>query len=249
MAVPASSPIVQLSTTEIERGHKYFKQYCARCHGMEARGGTGPSLRRPVLQRAARDEDLFSVIRYGIPGTEMPGTWLLSEKDIWQVAAYIRSIAQPAEDIPAGNADNGKRIFESKGACRNCHIVHGRGVSLGPELSQIGAKRGISYLQNVLLQPGFYRSEEELSAGSGGNAQYLLMSVVTKAGEEIQGIRINEDAFTLQLKDAQNQFYSLRKKDLIEIRKEFGRSLMPSVKEILSAGEIDDLVAYLVSLK
>jgi cytochrome c553 len=51
----------------------------------------------------------------------------------------------------------------------------------------------------------------------------------------------------MQLKDAQGHFYSLRKSDLRELKKLRGETLMPSYESLLSAAELDDLVAYLAS--
>jgi hypothetical protein len=60
---------------------------------------------------------------------------------------------------------------------------------------------------------------------------------------------LNEDSFTIQLRDSSNVFHSFRKLDLSELKKEFGASLMPGYRESLTASEIDDLVAYLAGLR
>jgi cytochrome c oxidase cbb3-type subunit 3 len=65
----------------------------------------------------------------------------------------------------------------------------------------------------------------------------------------VRGIRINEDTFTLQLRDADNRLYSFRKQDLKELNRESGGSLMPSYQTVFSPTEIDDLIAYLASLR
>jgi hypothetical protein len=41
----------------------------------------------------------------------------------------------------------------------------------------------------------------------------------------------------------------LRKADLLELRREFGRSLMPSYEGSLTSAELDDVVAYLAKLR
>jgi hypothetical protein len=84
---------------------------------------------------------------------------------------------------------------------------------------------------------------------SPGYAEFLLVRVVTRDGLEMHGMRVNEDAFTIQLRDEKDQFHSFRKQDLREVEKEFGKSLMPSYQGRLSTSEIDDLVAYLASLR
>jgi len=60
--------------------------------------------------------------------------------------------------------------------------------------------------------------------------------------------RLNEDTYTVQLLDDQERLVSLTKADLREYTI-LTSSPMPSYKESLSADELADLVAYLLSLK
>ena len=69
-----------------------------------------------------------------------------------------------------------------------------------------------------------------------------------RIGREVRGIRVNEDSFTIQVRDSAGTLYSFRKTDVQNVDKQFGRSLMPGYKDKLSAAETDDLVAYLASL-
>ena len=75
------------------------------------------------------------------------------------------------------------------------------------------------------------------------------MGIVTSQGSEVHGIRVNEDAFTIQVRDAAGKFYSLRKSDLELLDKQAGKSIMPSFASRLTAPELTDLVAYLVNLR
>jgi hypothetical protein len=75
-----------------------------------------------------------------------------------------------------------------------------------------------------------------------------LVKAKLRDGREISGRRLNEDSFTIQIRDSQNRLHSLRKRDLADLSKEFGRSEMPSY-ESLPAAEVDDLIAYLSSLR
>ena len=61
------------------------------------------------------------------------------------------------------------------------------------------------------------------------------------------GIRVNEDSFTLQIKDDSNRYHTFRKGDIKSITYQMNESLMPSFDETLSESEIEDLVAYLFS--
>ena len=62
-------------------------------------------------------------------------------------------------------------------------------------------------------------------------------------------MRINEDTFTIQLRDAANKLYSFRKSELEHVEKQLGKSLMPSFVNRLTGSELNDLVAYLSSLR
>jgi hypothetical protein len=65
----------------------------------------------------------------------------------------------------------------------------------------------------------------------------------------VQGLRVNEDSFTLQLRDAENRLHSFDKSELIETKRELEASVMPGYAKTLSGGEIDDLVSYLSGLR
>jgi hypothetical protein len=62
-------------------------------------------------------------------------------------------------------------------------------------------------------------------------------------------LRLNEDTYTIQLLDAQRDLISLQKADLRSLRVENKASPMPSYEGKLSASELDDLIAYLSSLR
>ena len=63
------------------------------------------------------------------------------------------------------------------------------------------------------------------------------------------GFAVNEDTFTLQLRDPSGSLHSLRKADLARVEKEASATLMPSYRSVLTESEIQDLVAFLASLQ
>ena len=75
------------------------------------------------------------------------------------------------------------------------------------------------------------------------------MRAVLVDGRELLGVRVNEDTFSIQIRDATNQVHSLWKADLKQLDKQWGRTPMPSYKEALTGSELDDLVAYLATLR
>lgn len=230
-------PIATQTSEDLVRGRRLFESQCAVCHGMTGTGGRGANLAQPRLRRAPDNRALFAVIQNGVDGTEMPEAWQMTDREVWQVAGYVRSLGSTASVVPKGDAARGQAIYVAQG-CAGCHIVRGQGGSLGPELTEIGARRSVEYLRQALLDPG-----AAVPAG------FLIVSLTTRAGAKARGMRVNEDSFTIQIKDAGNRFHSFRKHDLAGLEKESGKSLMPSYQGKLTPAEIDDLVAYLAGLR
>jgi cytochrome c oxidase cbb3-type subunit 3 len=237
-AIAQQSTIDKLTPADLTRGKQLYENQCSVCHGQTGTGGKGAILAQPRLRRAPNDGALASVIANGIPGTEMPAAWQMTEREVWQVAGYVRSLGRiPVVKLP-GDAARGRALFDAKGGCAGCHIVNGSGNALGPELTEIGAKRSADYLKEALVKPGATVPE-----------QFMVVSAVGRDGKAIRGERISEDIFTIQLRDASGRLHSLRKSELTSFKKLPHESLMPSYETKLSAGEIDDLVAYLAALR
>ena len=227
-----------------------FLSNCAPCHGPNGDGGKGSDLTRPRLPRAADDSTFFTVIRRGIPGTEMPNTRHLLDLDIWQVITYVRMLERGAPAL-AGDARRGAEVYRAKGGCAQCHMIAGQGGRLGPELTDIGARRSPGYLRKALTDPEqaipenffIYRFFTVVPDN------FLQVRVVTKDGRRITGVRLNEDPFSIQIRDYSDHIYSFWKSELSELHEDWGKSPMPSYRGKLTPAEIDDLVAYLVSLR
>ena len=109
--------------------------------------------------------------------------------------------------------------------------------------------RGAAYMREVVIAPGTSLPKGTLSVLSRGYTEYLPVRIVTRQGSEVRGIRVNEDAFTIQVRDAAGRFYSWRKSDLELLDKQTGKSVMPSFSSRLTPPELTDLVAYLASLR
>ncbi|MBI1786905.1 MAG: c-type cytochrome [Acidobacteria bacterium] len=227
----------QETPPDVAQGKRIFDAQCALCHGVGGKGGRGPGLARPKLKNAADDAALRKVIEQGIPGTEMPGAWQLHPREAAGVAAYVRSLGTVAPEALPGDPSRGARVYQAQ-ACAACHIVQGKGGGFGPELTEIGARRSAAYLRESLVSPAAAAPD-----------YFLWVEAITADSRKIRGIRLNEDSFTIQLKDAGQAFHSLRKDSLKELRRLFEESPMPSYEKMLSSTELDDLVAYLASLK
>ena len=231
-----SRPFSSADASELAAGKRIFDAQCAWCHGTDGTGGAGPSLQRPDLRHASTDADLASIVRNGIAGTEMPGfQWSLTDTMTWRTAAYVRSLGRrPAEQV-RGDPARGAAVYEARG-CQACHVMAGRGTAVGPELTAIGALRGILYLRESIVKP-------EAAHPPG----YLVVRAVPRAGADVRGIRIDEDAFWIHVRDAAGTLHVLEKKHLLRVDRDLTGTLMPSYASMLSAAELDHLVAYLAT--
>jgi cytochrome c oxidase cbb3-type subunit 3 len=226
------------SRADLLNGEKLFEVHCALCHGRKGVGQRGPMLTRAKLSRAPDDTALLKILEDGIRGTEMPGAGAMSDREIRQTAAYVRSLGKvPIKPVP-GDAAHGAEIYRGKGNCAGCHSIHGEGGVEGPDLSVIGESRSAAYLRESLVNPGAAVPEG-----------YLLVTVVPNNGQRVTGVRVNEDSFSIQVRDSSGRSHSFWKKDLAQVDKQKGKSPMPSYQGQLSDAELTDLVAYLASLK
>ena len=94
----------------IRDGGAMFRSRCAGCHGPDARGDRGPDL-TGLWASGASDDRIFQSVRQGVPGTEMPAAdpSRVPDRDIWQVLAYVRTLAGSA----TGNAAVGRAFRPS----------------------------------------------------------------------------------------------------------------------------------------
>lgn len=231
----------------ITQGAVLFRQECVFCHGVSARGGMrGPDLTTGTWSHGGTDAELAATISAGVPGTAMPPN-RLTEQEIWQIVAYLRTLQQPA--MPAvGDARRGEMLFFGATRCSSCHMVNGRGGRLGPELSTVGSARSRAYIVESIREPGRHLTEIR-TVGGDATLRFDAVTVVTADGRTIAGVPMNEDTFTVQIMDANEQIHSLEKRSLKSLRHE-NRSLMPAYDaNRLSAADLDDLLAYLQTLR
>jgi len=233
---PTPQP-TKLTSQDLARGKQLFEAQCAPCHGILGTGGKGANLALPTLKHAADDAALFSVIRHGIENTGMPETWQMTDREIWLVVSHVRALGRVAAETLPGDPIKGKLLFETQG-CSTCHMVNGAGGSLGPNLDEVGARRSASHLRQCLLAPN-----SALPAG------FMMIHAIRGDGSTLEGIRVNEDSFTIQLRDLSGHFHSLRKQQLQKLDYQSGTTPMPSYRNKLSSLEVDDLIAYLAGLR
>jgi putative heme-binding domain-containing protein len=222
-----------------ESGRWMFRIYCAPCHGIKANGGRGPDLTLGTFSAGERDSDLFRVIARGVPGTEMAAYGgSVEDEGIWRLVAYIRSVAHRETPAIRGTTSEGEKIFWGKGACGQCHKVGQKGRSIGPDLTHVGRQRSFAYLGASVSTPDAY-----VTPG------FATITIVTRDGKKIVGVERGFDNFSARLVDLSGKYYSFVREDVRSMNREI-KSLMPSTYgKLLSETEMNDLLAYLSSLR
>lgn len=228
----------------VAEGKKLFEATCVRCHGMDGSGLTGPSLKKPKLKHAPDIASFTSVVEQGIAGTGMPSNWAFTDGDCHLIYAYVNYLKSQGRETPKGDTVAGHLVYQNAG-CAKCHMMNGDGNPFGPDLSEIGFSRNPSYLRQSITDPGATLPESTDIDNGYGFSLYLPVKIVTAEGKTIIGLRVNEDTYTMQVRDAGNNYYSFDKVQLKSVEKQYGQSLMPSYKNALSSQELDNLVAFL----
>ncbi len=181
----------------VGEGRKLFGYYCSSCHGEKGMGdgfnavNLDPTPRdltdsKKVYMGKQKNEDLFKVINLGGGAIEKsfrmpPYKNTLSEKEIWQITAFVRSLhSHDEEDIDftkemkikpekregkdkkRGSEDfkkknkramlMGKKAYKKIG-CSACHKIGEKGGIVGPDLTHIGARLNAAWMYKFFLNP------------------------------------------------------------------------------------------------
>jgi len=152
------------------KGKVIYDKRCTWCHGAngDGAGAAKDRLNPPPRdftsgnykikttsfdEMVPNDEDVFRMIRDGMPGTSMPG-WkdLLAEQDMWDLVAYVKSFAgfeqPPGKQIDFGSQipssaesiEKGKQLFERGDRCVECHGKAGKGNATKRLIGDLGER-------------------------------------------------------------------------------------------------------------
>jgi alcohol dehydrogenase (cytochrome c) len=228
----------------VGEGRTLFNQTCSNCHGENAQGGRGPAL-TDAFVGGKDDAAIYHTIRAGIPGSQMPAFSALPTDDLWRLITYLHSLSATAdfanEKVP-GDSKAGEAIFWDKAGCGQCHEVDERGSNLGPDLSE-AARESAAQLRAVILNP----NGQQAAPGMGRNTP-VAMTVKTRQGQVLTGMRQAEDNFTLLMMDLSGTLHSIERSDIVDEQVD-RKSLMPEYSKTLSSTDVENLIAYLKTLK
>jgi len=142
--------------------------------------------------------------------------------------------------LEGGDRDRGRAVFFNNTAvqCQRCHAADGRRAGdVGPDLSGIGAKHDRKYLLSAVITPN-----RKLAEG------YRYAKIITNDGNVYAGRVLQENADEIRLQREPQGEVTIPIES-VEARSP-GISAMPdNVAEILTPGELRDLIEFLADQK
>ena len=224
------------TAADLQAGRRFYVARCGHCHGKNGEGGRGVPLNTGRFKHGSSEREIFLVIRNGIPNTEMPRMFGPTEAQVWRLVAYVQQLGRQGLAEPAtGDPAAGLLVYQKNG-CASCHSIDGKGSFLGPDLSDIGTRRAVRHLRESIMEPS---ADIPLD--------YRTVEVISITGKSSSGIHLNEDEYSIHLRDMKGDLRSFMKSELKEIKLP-RESLMPDYAS-LSKDDLENLVGYLGSLQ
>jgi alcohol dehydrogenase (cytochrome c) len=225
------------NATAVAAGQALFNGTCAACHGTGATGGRGPNLTTGHFNHGGGDYDIFQTIKGGVAGTEMPSFSTLPSDDVWRLVTYIKSLSgSPAgAQTASGDPRAGEALFFGAGNCTACHEVNGRGSDFASDLSAEG-QSGLAVVHDGVTH---------VQRPRGNVRGPRVLDITMKDGRKFSGITRAEDTFNIDLEQRDGSLMTLNAGDIAS--ESAATSLTPA--NTLSPKQVDDVVAYLSSLK
>ena len=160
----------------------------------------------------------------------------VTDDEVWKLVAYVKGLgSQGLLEKAPGDPAAGRQVYEKSG-CASCHQIGNDGGNLGPDLTDIGRRRGLKFLTESLVKP-----EADIPIS------FRAVQIVLKSGQTVSGIRLNFDDLSIQVRDTRDNLRSFLRENIQEIRYD-KPSLMPAYAS-MNQKTLDDVIAYLHSLK
>jgi putative heme-binding domain-containing protein len=188
-------------------------------------------------RRTHHPEEIKSVIRNGVPATTMPAFSDMAADELHKLVQFIRALSGSDATLEAvpGGAAKGRQVYVRNG-CPSCHRIGDEGSVFGPELTRVGAGRSTEYIRDSIVHPAADIPDE-----------FQGVTVETRDGKKITGVRVNEDTFSVQLRDMSQNFRLFQKNEVKQVIPA-SKSLMPAYSS-LRPEDLQNLLAYLDTLR
>ena len=147
-ALSAPSVPAGEESQQVQQGRQVYQQFnCAYCHAI---GGVGGAVGPDVSDTGSKwnEQDLISYLLN--PNSMIPQTLhpklLFTRDEVEALTEYLLTLGAPVEYTPQAPV-----LFEQQ--CSSCHIVDGKGGTLGPDLSRVGSYRTLGFIDAFTSDP------------------------------------------------------------------------------------------------
>ena len=233
----------------VDRGKKIFEPACGFCHGLDARGKSGPDLLRSTL--VLHDENgsqLTAVIHAGRPERGMPAFSGMTSAQISDIAAFLHAgtlaisnrFSYEIKGLLTGDPKLGEAYFNGEGKCASCHSASG-------DLAHVASKYEAVELQRRMLLP----TPNMMDMFMGKKVKPPPPSKVkltAASGEVHAGILVHADEFTVVMNEnGATKSFDRTAQTKVEIDNPIAahEALLPRISD----AQMHDTLAYLETLK
>jgi cytochrome c oxidase cbb3-type subunit III len=237
LAISQETKAQPKASSTLAKGHQILASNCAACHGIDGKGSErAPNIAESAHVRQLSDAQLEHIIAGGIPGTGMPAFHSLSNSQIHELIAYLRSLEGTENNTKLpGDPQKGETIFFGQTGCSNCHMIAGRGGFIASDLTDYARTNSAEQIRDAIV------------GTSPADKQVKLATAIVRNGEKFVGRVRNEDNFSLQLQSLDGTFHFILKSELEKLDYD-SQPLMPTnFGSSLNANELNDLISYLLT--
>ena len=234
---PTASPS-KGNTADAAAGKRAYSANCAGCHGLDGRGGErAPDIVTRPRVRQLSNAAILQIVQKGVPNTSMPSFRFLDAKTRNSLVAHIRILQGATTSARlAGNTQHGREIFFRKGACADCHMIHGQGGFFASDLGGYAKGRSQESVRAAIVSPN-----------RDFDPRHRTVVATLTNGASLEGIARNEDNFSLQLATSDGTLHLLFKSSLAKLVYRDESPMPADYGTKLSPSELDDLLNFLFS--
>lgn len=255
----------------IKSGQELFALHCASCHGAQGKGdgklSAGLEPKPTNFHEADKANGLspfqaYNTIRLGVDNTGMRAFDELSDDEVWDLAFYVLSLPQEAQDPGIESIDNfsGDLDLETLASSSNDELREKYELTGEDESKLIAAMR--LYPRELTEESdGDYlekakrliaKAESAYEAGNAGEARTLALTAYLEGVEPVEvQLRANDASFVAELEAQLGRLRSVieKEKDLADVKLEAAKSieLLSQAQVIMSEKEFSAWLAFLLS--
>ena len=141
-----------------------------------------PQLASPIeILRLRKDPEwLISHVRDPqviVPGLREPPPGGMNEGQARSIASYLRKL-RVGVPVPAMPVETRLASLVIGRHCASCHLVDGEGVSVGPDLTRVGARHDTAWLRDWISQPDAVDPSANMPAFGGALTLQEMTAIV-----------------------------------------------------------------------